>query len=147
LAGSAPGAAAQDDNNDNLAEGRQLSREGRYAEARVRLAAALRNAQRDSDTRSVAMILDCLGVNEEDSGDYRQAETYLNHGLSTIQPYSPYEPALIDLQTHLAELYMAEMRPEDAEPCSAVRWAPCGVPHRRTGFSWPGPRKTWPLQA
>jgi tetratricopeptide (TPR) repeat protein len=116
LAGSAPGVAAQDDNNDNLAEGRQLSREGRYAEARVRLAAALRNAQRDSDTRSVAMILDCLGVNEEDSGDYRQAETYLNHGLSTIQPYSPYEPALIDLQTHLAELYMAEMRPEDAEP-------------------------------
>jgi tetratricopeptide (TPR) repeat protein len=104
------------DNNDNLSEGRQLSAEGRYADARARLTAALRGAQAGSDTRTVAMILDYLGVNEEDSGDYRQAETYLNHALSTIHPYSPHDPVLIDLQTHLAELYMAELRPGDAEP-------------------------------
>jgi tetratricopeptide (TPR) repeat protein len=116
LAGSALGAAGQQDNNDNLSEGRQLHGEGQYAAARARLTTALHDAQTGSDTRTVAMIFDYLGVNEEDSGDYRQAETYFNHGLSTILAYSPYDPMLIDLQTHLAELYTAEMRPGDAEP-------------------------------
>jgi tetratricopeptide (TPR) repeat protein len=116
FAGWAPCAAAQQDNNDDLAQGRQCSLEGRYAEARAYLTVALRNAQTGSDSRSVAMILDYLGVNAEDSGDYRQAETYFNHGLSTIHPYAPHDPVLMNLQTHLAELYTAEVRPEDAEP-------------------------------
>jgi tetratricopeptide (TPR) repeat protein len=108
--------AAPQDNNDNLSAGRQLHREGLYAGARARFTAALRDAQAGSDTRAVATILDYLGMNEEDIGDYGRAETYFNHGLSTIHPYSPHDPVLIDLETHLAELYIAEMRPGDAEP-------------------------------
>ncbi|HUB81454.1 MAG TPA: tetratricopeptide repeat protein [Bryobacteraceae bacterium] len=108
-------AAAQQTENDLLV-GRGLHRQGSYDEARVKLAAALRDAQADgSDTRTVALILDCMGTNEEDSGDFRQAEVFLNRGLSLIHPYAPHDPVLIALETHLAELYMAEVRPEDAE--------------------------------
>ena len=116
LAVSALGAQAQQDNNDNLSEGWQLHGEGHYADARARLTAALRGAQTGSDPRTGAVILDYLGLNEEDSGDFGRAERYFNQGLSTIHPYPPHDPVQIDLQTHLAELYMAEMRPGDAEP-------------------------------
>jgi tetratricopeptide (TPR) repeat protein len=109
-------AGAQDTTKDNLREGRQLYNEGHYAEAHTKFAAALRNAQASSDDRTVALVLDDMGVDEEDIGDYGQAETTFNHGLSRFRPPAPEDPVLISLQTHLAELYLAEGRPADAEP-------------------------------
>jgi tetratricopeptide (TPR) repeat protein len=110
------GAGAQDATKDNLREGRQLYNEGHYTEAHSKFAAALRTAQASSDDRMVAMILDDMGVDEEDIGDYGQSEITFNHGLSTLHASALEDPLHVSLQTHLAELYLAEGRPADAEP-------------------------------
>jgi len=109
-------AAAPGSGRQTLPEAQKLFQAGCHSKARVEFAAALREAESGgADSRSVAMIFDFMGVNEEDSGNFRQAETLLNRGLSTIHPYAPHDPVLIDLEDHLAEVYLSEVRPEDAE--------------------------------
>jgi len=61
-------------------------------------------------------VLDHLALNEQDSGDYAAAETVFNHGLAAVSAQPAADPVLIALKTDLAELYIAETRPEDAEP-------------------------------
>lgn len=100
-----------------LAEGRQLRLQGRFAEARKVFLALLRDAQTDTlDGRLAVVVLDNLGIDEEDAGNYAAAETAFNHALATTYGSIADDPIPIALKTHLAELYTAEKRPEAAEP-------------------------------
>jgi tetratricopeptide (TPR) repeat protein len=109
------GLGAQENIQDTLREARQLSNEGHYADAHTKLADALRMAQAGADNRAIAIVLDEMGVDETDMGDYGKAENSFDHGLSTFRPSNPKDHLLISLQTHLAELYLAEARVEGAE--------------------------------
>jgi tetratricopeptide (TPR) repeat protein len=102
---------------ERWAEGRQLRAQGRCDEARQVFVALLRDAQADApDSRLVAVLLDDLGVDEEDCGNYAEAETAFNHALAAMQGSVADDPVPVALKTHLAELYTAEMRPEAADP-------------------------------
>ena len=110
------GLGAEENVKDTLREARQLYNEGHYADAHTKFADALKTAQAGADNRTIAIILDDMGVNEEDIGDYGKAENSFNHGLSTYRSSNPDDPLVISLQSHLAELYLAEGRADDAEP-------------------------------
>ena len=61
-------------------------------------------------------MLDNLALDEQDRGDYPAAETAFNHGLTALQGQPADDSVLIAMKTHLSELYIAENRPDDAEP-------------------------------
>jgi tetratricopeptide (TPR) repeat protein len=120
------GAAGQ-----QLEEGKQLSAKGRYAEAHAVFTAMLRDAERNqADAGTVALILDYLGVDETDLGNFREAENVFNRALS-ILPGD--DRAASKVKTHLAELYMNEQRAAEAEPLlrqAAARFRDGGQPER-----------------
>src|ERR1035441_9318756 len=110
-------AAAQTAGSDGrLMEGQQLRALGRFAEAKAVFVSLLQDARKNSpDNRLVAIVLDNLGIDEQDSGDYAEAETSSNNGLAAFHATVADDPVPIALKTHLAELYIAEGRPEHAE--------------------------------
>jgi tetratricopeptide (TPR) repeat protein len=115
LTGSA--AAQTADFSKRLAEGQQLRAHDRFAEARAVYQGLLLDVRKEpSPHHLAALVYDCLGLDEQDGGDYGAAETAYNHGLAAVHAQTPDDPILIALQTHLAELYIAEIRPDDAEP-------------------------------
>ena len=111
-------AAAQTaDFSKRLAEGQQLRSGDRYAEARSTYQALLRDLQKEgSHPRLEALVLDSMAMNEQDSGDYGAAEIAFNRGMAAFHPEGANDPILIALRSHLSELYIAQGRPEDAEP-------------------------------
>ncbi len=115
LAGIA--AAQTDDFALRFAQGEILRGHDRYADARQLHAGLLRDVRNAHfDHRFEAQVLDNLAQDDQDCGDYAAAETAFNHGLATIAGRNADDPIVISLKTHLAELYLAENRPEDAEP-------------------------------
>jgi len=113
------GASAQPaDFSQRLREGQLLRAHDRFAEARQVYRALLQDVRKDSSNhRLEALVLDNLGVDEQDSGDYAAAETAFNHGISVFSAQAAADdPILVALKSHLAELYIAEIRPDDAEP-------------------------------
>jgi tetratricopeptide (TPR) repeat protein len=120
------GAAAQ-----RLEEGQQLSAKGRYAEAHAVFTSMLRDAEKnDADAGTVALILDNLAVDETDLGNFREAENVFNRALSILPPDTP---AASKVKAHLAELYMNEHRPAEAEPLlrqAAATLRDAGQPER-----------------
>jgi tetratricopeptide (TPR) repeat protein len=111
-------AAAQTaDVPQRLHEAQQLRAHDHFAEARTVYQNLLRDLRKDdSDPRLEALVEDNLAVNEQDSGNYSAAETCFNHGLATLPTAPADDSVLVGLKTHLAELYIAEVRAEDAEP-------------------------------
>lgn len=112
------GAAAQINSyTDRLIQGQQLRAHDRYAEARTVFRALLQDVRKGApNQRLEGLILDSLAQNEQDAGDYASAETAFNHGFAAMHDEKADDPIRIELQTHLAELYIAEVRPEEAEP-------------------------------
>lgn len=99
-----------------LAEGQQLLTEGRYGEAIEVLTTVLHEAEKlQSDSRSLAVVLDKLGFAESEAGNFGDAERALNRAQSLLSAGRSNDPASIELKRHLAELYSAEMRLSDAE--------------------------------
>jgi tetratricopeptide (TPR) repeat protein len=111
------GAAVQaDDAAELFAKGQQMRAEGHYAEAQTVFSALLGDAEKSgSHSRSAAIVLENLGVDEQDWGHYTQAETDFNQALAKFHGDSD-DAVQLDLKTHLAELYIAEQRAEDADP-------------------------------
>lgn len=110
-------AAQTADFSQRLEQGQQLRAFDRYIEARSTFQALLRDVRKEGpNPRMEAMVFDSMAMNEQDSGDYGAAETAFNHGISAFHPEAANDPILIALQSHLAELYIAEIRPDDAEP-------------------------------
>ena len=110
-------AAQANDFAERLAQGEILRAHDRYAEARTLHATLLRDVRKARfDHRLEANVLDNLAQDDQDCGDYSAAETAFNHGLATVAGGNGDEPIQISLKTHLAELYIAENRAEDAEP-------------------------------
>jgi tetratricopeptide (TPR) repeat protein len=109
-------AAQTDDTFDMLTKGQHLRAEGHFVEARTAFTALLRNAENDqTGSRLSAVALDNLAINEQDSGAYTQAETDFNQALGRF--HGAKDDAIqLNVKTHLAELYIMEQRPEDAEP-------------------------------
>lgn len=98
-----------------LRQAQELRSQGRFEEARKMLESLLPNFPKTDNERSfTAVLMDNLGLNELDRGNYAAAETYFNHALSAFHPVTAEDPTEIDLKTHLSELYIAEQRPEDA---------------------------------
>jgi tetratricopeptide (TPR) repeat protein len=112
------GAAAQTASlAERLLQGQQMHANGRNAEARTIFLSLLRDTRNDPpDDRRDAIVLDSLGLSEMDSGKYAEAETAFNRALSTLHASGAGDSVLADLKTHLAELYVVERRPTDAEP-------------------------------
>jgi tetratricopeptide (TPR) repeat protein len=109
--------AQTSDFGKRLAAADQLRAQDRFAEARTSYRDLLRDVRAGSpDHRLEGLVLDHLALNEQDSGDYAAAETAFNQGLAAVSAQSAADPVLIALKTHLAEHYIAETRPEDAEP-------------------------------
>lgn len=103
------------DSVDMLTTGQHLRAEGHFAEARTAFTALLRNVETDQTGRLSAVVLDNLAINEQDSGAYTQAETDFNQALGKF--HGAKDDAIqLNVKTHLAELYIMEQRPEDAEP-------------------------------
>lgn len=100
-----------------LLEGRQLRAQGRYAEARQAIDALLRDTQRvPPESHLAAVVLDELGMNEGNLGNYGEGETAFNRALAILHGSAADDPALSSVKIHLAELYLAEWRPADADP-------------------------------
>jgi len=100
-----------------LAEGRQLRAQGRYAEAREVVNAVLNDEQRvRPDSRFVAVILDELGMDENNLGNYRESEMAFNRSLAILHTSALDDPAATGARIHLAELYLSERRAADADP-------------------------------
>jgi tetratricopeptide (TPR) repeat protein len=118
VSGLMPTAAAQtEDFSRRLFDAQKLRARDHFAEARTAYQALLRDVRKDSSQyRLAAIVQDNLALDEQDSGDYASAETIFNHGLATMHATAPDDPIRVDLETHLAELYIAEVRSEDAEP-------------------------------
>lgn len=115
LTGSADAQTA--DFAERLLKGQQLRAHDRFAEALTVYQDLLRDVRKEMpDHRFEALVLDNLALDEADSGDYAAAETAFNHGLAAVHAQPADDPILIALKTHLAELYIAEIRAEDAEP-------------------------------
>jgi tetratricopeptide (TPR) repeat protein len=115
LASSA--AAQTDDVISRLRQGQQLRAHNRFTEARKVYRDLLRDVREHSPNRRLeGLVLDNLGRDEQDRGDYAAAETAYNHGLAAVQGLSADDSVPVALKTHLAELYIAENRAEDAEP-------------------------------
>jgi ATP/maltotriose-dependent transcriptional regulator MalT len=115
LAGSA--AAQTADFSKRLIEGQRLRDRAQFAEARTVYQALLRDVRQNPSERDFeALVWAYLGVNEQDSGDYGAAETAYNHGLAAVHSQTADNAILAALETHLAELYIAEGRADDAEP-------------------------------
>ncbi|HUB83746.1 MAG TPA: tetratricopeptide repeat protein [Bryobacteraceae bacterium] len=99
-----------------LAHGEQLRLQDRYQEARTVFLNLLRDMRNDqSNQRLEALVEDNLGLDDQDRGDYAGAETAYNHGVDLLRGEPVYDSVMIDVKTHLAELYLAENRPRDAE--------------------------------
>jgi tetratricopeptide (TPR) repeat protein len=114
LAGSS--AAQPGDFTKRLVEGRQLRVHDHFAEARTVFLNLVRDLRQDeSNHRLQALVEDNLALDEQDIGDYAAAETAFNHGLDALRAEPAYDSESIALKTHLAELYLAEVRPKDAE--------------------------------
>ena len=111
------GAAAQPaDFTKRLTEGQQLRAQSRFADARAMYQALLRDLRNDPPHYVLeGLVYDRLGLDEQDSGDYAAAETAFNHGLAAVHAQNGDDLTVILLKTHLAELYIAEARPDDAE--------------------------------
>lgn len=110
-------AAQTDDFDKRLAEAQQLRAHDRFAEARKVHEALLRDVRKDpSQYRLEAIVLDGLALDERDRGDYAAAETAFNQGLATLHGNTADDPIRVSLETNLAELYIAELRAEDASP-------------------------------
>jgi tetratricopeptide (TPR) repeat protein len=110
-------AAQTEDFARRLAAGQQLRARDRFDDARTAFRDLLRDVRKEnSDPRIEALVLDNLALDEQDSGDYPAAETAFNHGLAAFHTNHTADPTAIALKTHLAELYIAEVRSEDAEP-------------------------------
>jgi tetratricopeptide (TPR) repeat protein len=115
LTGSAAGQTA--DFSKRISEAQQLRAQDRFTEARAIYQALLRDVRDDPSSHYLAaLVFDCLGIDEQDRGDFGAAETDFNHGLASAHSQSADDPLLMALQTHLSELYIAEVRPDDAEP-------------------------------
>jgi tetratricopeptide (TPR) repeat protein len=115
LAGSA--AAQTDDFISRVRQGQQLQAQNRFADARTVYRDLLRDIRKHtSNGRLEGLVLDNLAQDEQDSGDYAAAETAYNHGLAAVPAQPADDSVLIALKTHLSELYIAENRPQDAEP-------------------------------
>ena len=100
-----------------LIAGQDLRAHDRFLEARVIYRTLLQDVRKDgSDYRFEALVLDNLALDEQDIGDYAAAETAFNHALTAVQAEPAADHKLIGLKSHLAELYIAEVRPADAEP-------------------------------
>jgi len=109
-------AAQASDFTQRLDEGRQLRVHNRFAEAGTVFRNLLRDLARDGSNHTFeALVEDNLALDEQDSGDYAAAETAFNHGLDALRGEAAYDSVAIALRTHLAELYLAEDRPKDAE--------------------------------
>lgn len=127
LTGSAAGQTA--DLSKRIVEAQELRSQDRFIEARAVYQALLRDIRKDSASHHLeALVFDCLGVDEQDRRDFGAAETAYNQGLASVQTKTPDDPALIALPTHLAELYIAEIRPDDG--CGMA--APAGPIARRS---------------
>jgi len=115
LASSA--AAQTDDFISRFRQGQQLRAENRFADARTVYHDLLRDIrQQSSNCRREGLVLDNLALDEQDIGDYAAAETAYNHALTALQGLPADDSLVIGLRIHLAELYIAENRPDDAEP-------------------------------
>jgi tetratricopeptide (TPR) repeat protein len=112
------GAAAQTASfSERLTQGQQLRNHDRFADARTVFRALLQDLRKDgSNHRFEALVLDNLAQDEQDTGDYAAAETAFNHGLAAAHAEKADDPIVTGLQTHLAELYIAESRSDEAEP-------------------------------
>lgn len=100
-----------------LSEGQELRARDRFDDARTVFRDLLRDVRKEkSNPRFEALVLDNLALDEQDCGDYPAAETDFNRGLAAFHTNHAADPTAIALITHLAELYIAEVRSEDAEP-------------------------------
>lgn len=109
-------AAQTSDFTQRLAEGQTLRVHDRYAEARTVFLSMLRDLrQSEPNDRIEGLVDDNLALVEQDLGDYAAAETAFNHGLNALRAELPYDPETIAIEAHLGELYLAEIRPRDAE--------------------------------
>jgi tetratricopeptide (TPR) repeat protein len=116
-------AAAQTNAFDRLAEAQQLRAQTRFAEARTAFAQLL--AGTAADSRNAAVILDDIGVNELEAGNYAKSEAAFNRSLDILRNSHFDDPILTAVKTHLGELYIAEQRSDDA--LSLLRQAAAGL--------------------
>src|SRR5580698_9825112 len=83
LAGSA--VSQTDDPAEQLAEGQRLRDQGRYAEARTLFSGLLRNSRNSaSDRWFTGVVLDNLAVDEQEAGNYAEAEIAFNKALTYL---------------------------------------------------------------
>jgi tetratricopeptide (TPR) repeat protein len=100
----------------NLGEAFRLRSEGRYSEAQGIFAELRREAERDQPgTGALAQALDCEALNEQAMGHYLEAERLLHRALAILAKVADDSTVAV-AKTHLAELYLEERRPRDAEP-------------------------------
>jgi len=112
LAGSA---FAQSAETLTLLAGQQMFAQGQYSLARETLESLLQDVSNGAPNDEFrAAIMDNLGVVNEGAGDYSNAERRFNEGLSILRA-APGDSS-VDLKRHLAELYIREHRPQEAEP-------------------------------
>jgi tetratricopeptide (TPR) repeat protein len=115
----ASGAAAQTATAvERLAEGEQLRAQGRYAEAHKVFAALLHEAGASQLCSSLMIqVLDNQGRTEHGLGNYVEAESLLKRALSACRKdASPDDREVNQVKIHLAEVYVEERRPDDADP-------------------------------
>jgi tetratricopeptide (TPR) repeat protein len=114
----ATGAASQTTlETEQLDAGQQLRAHGRYNEARTVFANLLRDVNSGkSGSRVAGIVLDNAGINETHAGNYAAAETAFNQSLTLLHESPTGDPIMAAVKTHLSELYIAEQRPQDAEP-------------------------------
>jgi tetratricopeptide (TPR) repeat protein len=102
---------------EQLDAGQRLRVEGRYNEARTLFANLLRDVNSGrGGSRLAGIVLDHIGINEAYAGNYGAAETAYNQSLTLLRNSPIGDPVTAAVKTHLAELYIAEQRPQDAEP-------------------------------
>jgi tetratricopeptide (TPR) repeat protein len=116
-------ASAQTNAFERLADGQKLRAQGRFAEARGLFAQLL--AEAEPDGHNAAVILDNIGINEQEFGDFAKSEAAFNRSLDILRASHFSDPILTAVKTHLAELYIAEQRSDDA--LSLLRQATAGL--------------------
>jgi tetratricopeptide (TPR) repeat protein len=100
-----------------LVQVEQLRAHEHYGQALAALQSLLQDIRKEeSDPRLEALVLDKIALNEQETGHYTSSEIAFNHVLDALSNEPADSALLITARMHLAELYIAEVRPADAEP-------------------------------
>ncbi len=107
-------AASAGDIAAQILDGQRLRGRGQYAEAEKIFTQLLKDA--DPGTRTAAVVMDHLALTYQGMGHYLDAEGMFAKSLVIWKKLDNAKLDEANVETHLAELYLEERKPADAEP-------------------------------